>query len=190
MFWQRSSTAASMCESGWTTRDFPARIQIWRSPMAYHAYISLNGGKSNSKGGPVHKMSYGHMSITPRNLTSALLQVKSQSDAGRGSLTGKRQHSPITIVREVDSASPLLWKGLCTNEALRALDISLVQRPDTGKGEVVVERITLTNAVISNVHRYTPRLGSSESDVHDTNELEEIQFTFQKITYTNVSGST
>ena len=154
--------------------------------MAYHAYISLNGGKSNSKGGSVHKMSYGHMSITPHNLGSALFQVKTQHDAGGG----KRQHSPITIVREVDSASPLLWQGICTNETLRAVDISLVGRPPSGGGEVVVERITLTNAVISNVHRYTPRLGSSDSEVHDTDELEEIQFTFQKITYTNVAGST
>jgi type VI secretion system secreted protein Hcp len=157
--------------------------------MAYHAYISLNGGKSNSKGGPVHKMSYGPMSITPHNLGSALFQVKSQLDAGSGSLTGKRQHSPITIVREVDSASPLLWQGLCTNETLRAVDISLVKRPSSGSGEVVVERITLTNAVISKVNRYTPRLSSSGS-VHNTDELEEINFTFQKIAYTNVAGST
>ena len=153
--------------------------------MAYHAYISLNGGKSNSKGGPVHRMSYGPLSITPHNLGSALFQVKTQHDAGGG----KRQHSPITIVREVDSASPLLWQGLCTNEALRAVDISLVQRPSSGSGEVVVERITLTNAVISKVHRYTPHLGS-EFNVHDTDEMEEIQFAFQKITFSNVAGST
>jgi type VI protein secretion system component Hcp len=58
-----------------------------------------------------------------------------------------------------------------------------------GGGEVVVERITLTNAVISKVHRYTPHLGS-EFNVHDTDEMEEIQFAFQKITFSNVAGST
>jgi type VI secretion system Hcp family effector len=104
-------------------------------------------------------------------------------------MSAKRQHSPITIVREVDSASPLLWQGLCTNEALRALDISLVQRPSSGSGEVVVERITLTNAVISKVHRYTPSL-SEDSVERNTDELEEIQLVFQKIAYTNVEGST
>jgi type VI secretion system secreted protein Hcp len=157
--------------------------------MPYYASISLKGRRSNSKGGPVHEMKYGPMSITPRNLDSALFQVKSQCNAGSGALVGRRKHSPITIVREVDSASPLLWQGLCTNESLQEVDISLVGRPPSGGGEVVVERITLTNAVISNVHRYTPHLGSSQRTVNDTNELEEIEFTFQKITYTNVAGS-
>jgi type VI secretion system secreted protein Hcp len=161
--------------------------------MPYHAYLSLDGAKSNSKGGPVHEMKYGPMAITPRNLGSALFQIKSQYDAGSGSLVGRRKHSPLTIVREVDSASPLLWQALCTNEALKSVDISLVGRPPSGSGEEVVSRITLTNATISKVNRYTPltpppRHGGHPQQIN-TNELERFDFTFQKIVYSDIRHS-
>ncbi|MGO9323412.1 MAG: type VI secretion system tube protein TssD [Terracidiphilus sp.] len=161
--------------------------------MPYYASISLKVGSSSSKGGPVHKISYGGMAITPSNLGSTLSQVRSQYDAGSGALTGRRQHPPITIVRETDSSSPLLWQALCTNETLQTVDINIVQRPSSGKGEVVVSRITLTNAQISKVNRYTPlqpqKPGSHVQQVN-TSELERFDFKFQKITYTNVAGST
>ena len=156
--------------------------------MQYKACISAKAVSANTKGGVIHGMSHGNTAITPRTLIASLSQLKAQCDRNVGQLTGKRQHSPLTIVREVDSSSPLLWQGLCTNEVLKSVDISLVGRPPSGSGEVVVERITLTNAVISKIHRYSPRLGSSR-DVHNPSELEEIQFTFQKITFSNVAGS-
>ncbi|MGD0630680.1 MAG: type VI secretion system tube protein TssD [Terracidiphilus sp.] len=163
--------------------------------MQYHACISTKGVSANTKGGLIHGMSYGNTAITPRTLIAFFHQVKAQYDAGSGSLTGRRQHSPITIVREVDSSSPLLWQGLCTNEVLKSVDISLVGRPSSGGGEVLVSRITLTNAEISKVNRYTPVLkphphGPSRNSVHVTYLLEEIRFAFQKITFANVAGST
>jgi type VI secretion system secreted protein Hcp len=157
--------------------------------MQYQARITTKGVSANSKCGLIHGMAYGNTAITPRNLITSLHQVKAQYDQNAGRLTGKRTHSPLVIVKQTDSASPLLLSAHWKNEVLSSLVIEIVGRPDTGKGEVVVERITLTNAVISKVNRYTPRLGSSASE-HNTDELEEINFTFQKIAYTNVAGST
>jgi len=76
---------------------------------------------------------------------------------------------------------------LCTNEVLQSADLSFVRPTGTGGKEVVVERVTLTNAVISKVQRYTPKLQGNRSQ-HDTNELEEVELTFTKIDVGNVLG--
>jgi|HubBroStandDraft_1064217.scaffolds.fasta_scaffold45925_2 type VI secretion system secreted protein Hcp len=161
--------------------------------MSFRIKFSLAGRSLNSMGSQLVSMAYGTMAITPRNLSGALSQVKSQYDAGIGSLVGRRQHSPLTIVREVDSSSPLLWQALCTNEALQSVDISVVRRPPSGGGEVVVSKISLTNATISKVNQFMPPAkphGHRPSGNLTTNELERFDFTFQKITYTNVLGTT
>jgi type VI secretion system secreted protein Hcp len=84
--------------------------------------------------------------------------VESQFDAASGLPTGKRTHKPITITREVDQASPKLWSALCTNEVFKSVVLQF-NKPSTGGKEVVAERITLTNAVISGVRRFTPSPG-------------------------------
>ena len=52
-----------------------------------------------------------------------------QDNLGSGQETGRRQHEPITIVREVDEASPLIWQALCTNESYVSATLSFA-RPD------------------------------------------------------------
>jgi type VI secretion system secreted protein Hcp len=136
--------------------------------------------------GKVYRMSHGQTSITPRNLNLSLFQIASEFSSA-GQPIGRRRHDPIVIVKEVDSASPLLWQALCTNEVLQSADLSFVRPTGTGGKEVVVERVTLTNAVISKVQRYTPKLQGNRSQ-HDTNELEEVELTFTKIDVGNVLG--
>lgn len=44
-------------------------------------------------------------------------------DAGSGMTTGRRMHKTVTIVREVDEASPLLWQALVTNEGFKTITV-------------------------------------------------------------------
>ena len=44
-------------------------------------------------------------------------------DAASGLPSGKRQHKTITIVREVDSASPILWSALVNNETFKSITV-------------------------------------------------------------------
>jgi len=143
--------------------------------------------------GKVYGMSYGQTTVTPRNLNLSLLQMASDSSSSSssGQTSGRRHHSPIVIVKEVDSASPLLWQACCTNEVLQSADLNFARPTGNGGKEVVISRITLTNAVISKVQRYTPlvpKKPGSSSGRKDTNELEEIELTFQKIAFSNVKG--
>jgi type VI secretion system secreted protein Hcp len=75
-------------------------------------------------------------------------EVLQPYDLGSGQLTGRRQHSPITIVREVDEASPKLWQAACSNESFQSASLH-VARPDSNGKETVYHTITLTNATIA-----------------------------------------
>jgi len=72
--------------------------------------------------------------------------VASQFDAGSGQLTGRRIHKPIRIVREVDSASPLIWQALCTNEAIQTATISFA-RPQATQGAAGTGQLVLHTTI-------------------------------------------
>ena len=48
-------------------------------------------------------------------------EVALRKDAASGQPSGRRSHKTITIVREVDAASPLLWQALVTNEGFKTM---------------------------------------------------------------------
>lgn len=113
-------------------------------------------------------------------------EVTSQYDAGSAQLVGRRVHKPITIVREVDKASPLLFAALCTNETYTLAKMSFV-RPDNAGKLALYNSITLElGAVVRyrTFHGILPGSGESIEQVH-TNELEEFDIVFQKVTYSN-----
>jgi type VI secretion system secreted protein Hcp len=91
-------------------------------------------------------------------------EVLQPYDLGSGQLTGRRQHSPITIVREVDKASPLLWQALCSNESFESASLQFV-RPDSNGKETVYYTITLTNATIGGYRTYHGKGGKKRETV-------------------------
>jgi len=117
--------------------------------------------------------------------------VDSQFDAGSGQLTGRRKHQPIRIVREVDSASPLLWQALCTNENLVAATLSFA-RPK-GDGTLALHTtIAFTGGALVKYrtwHGVLPGSGDELESQLSTNELEEFDLVFQKLTYSNTIKS-
>jgi type VI secretion system secreted protein Hcp len=81
--------------------------------------------------------------------------VLAPRDAAGGLPTGKRTHKPITIVREVDSASPLLWQAVSTGDPFVKATLSF-PRPTTNGKPTVAHTIELTNGTISKVNQYNP----------------------------------
>ncbi|HTZ04355.1 MAG TPA: type VI secretion system tube protein TssD [Gaiellaceae bacterium] len=103
----------------------------------------------------------GPFSNDPIPVTAVSHEIVSPRDPASGLPTGKRQHKPITITKEVDASSPLFLNALVTNENLKTVVITLTTADKT------VETITLTNASVA------------QYDQHGGNET--IQFTYQKI---------
>jgi type VI secretion system secreted protein Hcp len=96
---------------------------------------------------------------------------------GQGQPKGKRGHSPLTIVRETDSASPLLWQALVSNEAFAFLDIDILETRSSGE-ERLANRITLTNATIREIKPYL------EPGVTEGGNLHRLVFDYGQIAMT------
>ncbi len=94
--------------------------------------------------------------------------IVSPRDAASGLPTGKRQHKPLTITKELDKSTPLLLRALVTNENLSAVTFTLTRN---GSPYTTVK---LTNASVASRTQ--------------TGGVEELEFTYQKIEWTWIDG--
>jgi type VI secretion system secreted protein Hcp len=136
----------------------PAPAIVHNVDEALHAAPGANvvhGGSISFGGGTAAVLAFDFGTETPR-------------DAATGQASGRRQHAPITLVRQTDSASPLLL------QALAGGTVGLVVGTDT----FILHGVS----VVSSKHVVVK--GPTSLDTH---ELEQIMFTFQKIEVSNVS---
>jgi type VI secretion system secreted protein Hcp len=145
--------------------------------MAIIAYLTLKGAKQGEiKGSVTQKGREGTIA-----LIAVSYGVETPIDSASGEASGKRQHQPVTIVKEVDQTSPQLFQALVANETLTA-KIEFWRPLADGSGTLApVFTITLANAFMSSI-----KVASSEAP--DAEELEEVQFVYQKIEVTWVEG--
>jgi type VI secretion system secreted protein Hcp len=150
--------------------------------MAHGAFLSVTGQKQGKIKGPVtlpgrkdtiQVFAGGHNIVSPRDPQSGLP-------------TGQRIHKPLTIAKEIDCSSPLLINALTTNENLKEVVLQFWQQDRTGRDSVFYT-IRLLNANIAD-YRLVLSLDSLPAPVPHP-ELEEISFTYQKITWTWEQGA-
>ena len=145
-------------------------------------FASPNMGAIFGKG-QVYGMNQGLKTLTPGNLSYAVTQY----DPASGSLVGRRMHDPITIRKEVDSASPLILSALANNKEFPKFDLNFLKTNAQGKTEPYFT-ITLTNATLVSLGRKLVPHPPSGRQQFTTNEVEEFEITFQKIVYTWTKG--
>jgi type VI secretion system secreted protein Hcp len=119
--------------------------------------------------------------------------LKSPRDLSTGQATGKRQHSPIRIVKGWGAATPQIFQALVSNEVLTSVKLEFRKTNVNGE-EVVYYTITLADAVVSEIRQFSREATDSSSGgkraATDPQELEEVSFTFQKITVENNQAKT
>jgi type VI secretion system secreted protein Hcp len=113
-------------------------------------------------------------------VVAVALEPESQREAATGLASGKRQHKPIRITKELGASSAQLQEALAHNEHLKEVVIQFVRRDLQGKEEVY-RTITLTDAAIAAIQRPHEPGAKNKSNQH---ELEEISFTYEKIQVT------
>jgi type VI secretion system secreted protein Hcp len=155
--------------------------------MALNAYLKLKGQKQGEIKG----------SVTQKGRENKIMviavshEIVSPRDVASGQASGKRQHKPFVITKELDKSTPLLYSALCTNENIAEFELQF-WRPaihgaaGAGGGEVQNYTVKLTNAKIADI-RFT-MLNNKNPDLMKFNEYEEIAFTYQKIEWTWVDG--
>jgi type VI secretion system secreted protein Hcp len=98
---------------------------------AVDAYMTIDGIKGESPSGSIHLVSVAR-------------------DTASGMSSGKRMHGTITIVKEIDKASPKLFSASTSHQTLGNVTINF----SGGSGDAkTAQKIVLTNAVILSVRK-------------------------------------
>ena len=132
--------------------------------MAFQFYMNLKGKTQGSLKGQSTKSGKGNVSSKGVLCHAFNYAVQTQYDAGTGHPSGKRQHKPIVITKEVDSSSPSLYHALATGEGFTSVTLSFV-KSDAGGKEVVFKTIELTNASISKIDYAQPYKGNRSQSI-------------------------
>ena len=118
--------------------------------------------------------------------------VSTPFDLATGQMSGRRQHQPFTVTKNVGPSSPQLFQAAVNGETLTSVVINLL-RAATGAGGAGKEgpyfRITLTNVFISSLSTYSSDTESSHLQAFGLGELEDIDFVFEKITITDLDAN-
>jgi type VI secretion system secreted protein Hcp len=149
--------------------------------MALNAYMRLKGTTQGEIKGSVTQagredsimvIGFSHEVISPR-------------DAASGLPTGKRQHKPIVITKEIDKSTPLLMNVLVNNENITEWELRFWQPSATGK-EFQFYTVQLINASIASIR--SEMLNNKYPENMQHKEREHVSFCYQKIIWTWMDG--
>ncbi len=153
--------------------------------MALNAYLTLKGQKQGAiKGSVTQKGREGKIMVI-----AVSHEIVSPRDAASGQATGKRQHKPFVITKELDKSSPILYNVLCTNENIIEFELQFWRPKATAAGsgqEVQNYTVKLTNAKIADI-QFT-MLNNKNPELMRYAEYEEVAFTYEKIEWIWVDG--
>ncbi len=157
--------------------------------MALNAYLKLKGAKQGDiKGSVTQKGREGKIMVIAVNH-----EIESPRDSASGLATGRRQHKPFIITKELDQSTPLLFSAMIDNENIVEWELQYFapKKATTGAAGAGVETnnytVKLTNATIINIKSIM--LNNKDAAFAKFAPYEEIAFTYQKIEWTWVVGT-
>jgi type VI secretion system secreted protein Hcp len=167
MFFNKMSVLSTLAVASVLAAALPARAQNGDVMFVTSANPKGSASITGKEGSRVLEVR--HSVVSPRDPQSGLPTGQRKQQSGQAS--GKRQWKPITILKEVDSASPKLWQALKQNEVLQVK----LELNSSGK---TVRTIELQGATIANIRK----IQQGEKPV------EEIELNYQKIEVTYRDG--
>lgn len=103
--------------------------------------------------------------------------VSQPSDRASGRATGKRQHKPFTIIKEIDKSTPLLMTNCVTNKKIGTIQFEVMKPGATGE-ETTYFKIKLEDCIVTSINHV-----DDDSD-DDRRPLETITINYSKMTWT------
>lgn len=148
-----------------------ALAPLAEADAALNAYLKLKGQKQGTiKGGVTLKGREDSIMVI-----AVSHEIVSPRDAASGLPTGKRQHKPFVITKELDRSSPLLHQALVLNENISSFELTIVQP----KSNTPAYTVRLTNASIASIKTLVGE---------DGKVVEQVAFTYQKIEWQWIDG--
>jgi type VI secretion system secreted protein Hcp len=149
--------------------------------MALDAYLTLTGETQGKvKGGVTHAGREDMIEVYGWSH-----EVTSPRDAASGLPTGKRRHQPITCIKPIDRASPILMNILTNNENITEWRLDCWRPSRSGK-EFQYYTIELINASIAGISQ--EQLNNTYAENMPLVPREHVMFTYQKIIWTWQDG--
>jgi type VI secretion system secreted protein Hcp len=150
--------------------------------VALNASLRLVGQKSGKiQGSVTQKGREGTIAVIASSHA-----ILSPRDPATGLPTGKRQHRPLSITKELDRSTPILRSALTSNETLTTCDLLFYRADKTGI-EAQYFTIRLTNASIASMEMQMPN--NKHADLTALETFEDVTFVYQKIEWTWTDGS-
>ena len=109
------------------------------------------------------------------------------TDVQSGQPTGNRIHKPLTITKVFDKSSPLFYNALAHGEQLTKCELTFFRTSTDGTQEDYF-KITLEDAIVTNIRAFMYNC-QDPTKAHFTH-LEEISFTYRKITWDHTKSGT
>lgn len=103
-------------------------------------------------------------------------------DPNWGKLTGTRVHSPVTIVKEFDQTTPILYRAVCEGRTLKKGTIKMYRILESGI-EAEYFNIILENVKITTVSPYLAPDGLSST------HLETLELRYEAIVWNYTEGN-
>jgi len=116
---------------------------------------------------------------------SLIQELKVPFDAATGQITGRSQHSPLTIVKELDKSSPQFFDAAATNEVLKSVTCTLSRSSANGQARPYF-KFALTNATVVEIKDS----GNGVNGTSQGDERERISFSYQRIELTDLNSNT
>jgi type VI secretion system secreted protein Hcp len=154
--------------------------------MPYEYYCTITGSKSGKHKGDIlakeHKDKIRGLALR--------YGIKSPRDLTTGQASGRRQHFPIEMLKEVGPSSPQIFHSLVTNEVLSSVLFEFVKVSAAGGEAKIYYTIKLTNAAIYEIKLLSPRAAPEGVTLTVDHEYEWVSFTFDKIELNHINPNT
>jgi len=99
----------------------------------------------------------------------------------RGIASGRRAHRPMTMTKEIDRSTPMLYQALCTGELLTDVKLDWYRLDGSGDEELYFS-IELQNAMITRIHPWVPNvLNPANANLR---HMEDISIAYERIIWT------
>lgn len=113
--------------------------------------------------------------IIIQSMSSPIMRATDSSSQTTGMASGKRQHKPLTITKELDKASPLLQQASANGKVFPKVEIHM-QASDSGGSRATYLKYELKNVIITSYQ-------TGGSAAGDTVPMETFSLNYEEIRF-------